>query len=153
MHASASTDQVILATAVVQIKGDSGEYSLARALLDSGSQINFITEELAQRLNLRKEEKSLDLIGIGKLNTTVSKKLHAVVKSRLNDHSFSADYWVMSSISAYQPDHAISTANWKIPRNIELADPCFYKPQKIDLLLGAEAFFELLSVGQIKQGL
>ncbi|XP_055919381.1 uncharacterized protein LOC129951309 [Eupeodes corollae] len=152
MHASVSADQVLLATAIVQIKSSSGEFIPARALLDSGSQVNFITEELSQRLRLRKEERSLNLIGIGKANTTVHKKVHAVVKSRLNDHSFSADYWVMSSISSYQPDHAINITKWNIPSNIQLADPHFHKPQKIDLLIGAEPFFELLSVGQIKQG-
>ena len=60
MHASVLTDQVILATAIVQIKGITGEFMPARALLDSGSQINVITEELSQRLKLRKEEKSLN---------------------------------------------------------------------------------------------
>ncbi|XP_055909622.1 uncharacterized protein LOC129944297 [Eupeodes corollae] len=152
MHASVSADKVILATALVQIKGSSGEYMIARALLDSGSQLNFITEELAQRLKLRKEEKPLNLLGIGKASATVNKKVHAEVKSRFNDHSFSADYWVMNSISSYQPDQAINTSDWNIPSNIQLADPYFNKPQKIDLLIGADTFFELLSVGQIKQG-
>ncbi|XP_061393091.1 uncharacterized protein LOC133328547, partial [Musca vetustissima] len=32
----------------------------------------------------------------------------------------------------------------------ELADPNFNEPRKVDLLLGAEVFFELLCVGQIK---
>ena len=35
---------------------------------------------------------------------------------------------------------------------MELADPCFYKPQKIDLLIGAGPFFDLMCVGQIKLG-
>ncbi|XP_037930540.1 uncharacterized protein LOC119665370, partial [Teleopsis dalmanni] len=43
-------------------------------------------------------------------------------------------------------------SNWNVPSNLSLADPHFHKPQKIDLLLGAESFFELLSIGQIKQG-
>ncbi|XP_055836609.1 uncharacterized protein LOC129905206 [Episyrphus balteatus] len=33
-----------------------------------------------------------------------------------------------------------------------MGDPYFNKPQNIDLLIGAETFFELLSAGQIKQG-
>lgn len=74
MHASVSTDQVILAIAIVQIKYKNGKYLLARSLLDSGSQINFITEELAQRLNLQKEDNSLNSPGIGKMNS----KLHKI---------------------------------------------------------------------------
>ncbi|XP_037929892.1 uncharacterized protein LOC119664680 [Teleopsis dalmanni] len=150
-HSATKCDQVILATALVTVKSKSGEYRTARALLDSGSQTNFMTEELAQLLQLRREDGCLNLIGIGKINTTVKHKLHATVRSRVNSHEFSADFWVLRTISTYQPNHNISTASWKIPANIELADPYFYKSQRIDLLLGAETFFELLSVGQIKQ--
>ncbi|XP_037930634.1 uncharacterized protein LOC119665484 [Teleopsis dalmanni] len=57
----------------------------------------------------------------------------------------------MPSISTYQPDKFVSMSNWNVPSNLSLADPHFHKPQKIDLLLDAESFFELLSVGQIKQ--
>ncbi|XP_037944366.1 uncharacterized protein LOC119677169 [Teleopsis dalmanni] len=58
----------------------------------------------------------------------------------------------MPSISTYQPDKFVPMSNWNVPSNLSLADPHFHKPQKIDLLLGAESFFELLSIGQIKQG-
>jgi hypothetical protein len=43
-------------------------------------------------------------------------------------------------------------SNWKIPKNIKLADPEFNRPAKVDILLGAELFYELLCVGQIKLG-
>ncbi|XP_037957049.1 uncharacterized protein LOC119686867 [Teleopsis dalmanni] len=151
-HSSSNDDQIILATAVITIQGKSGEYQLARALLDSGSQVNLITEELAQRLQLKKEAKTLNLIGIGETNSTVRQKLHATVRSRINSYEFSTDFWVMPSISTYQPDKFVSMSNWNVPSNLSLADPHFHKPQKIDLLLGAESFFELLSIGQIKQG-
>ena len=146
---SSNKDNVILATALVEIRDKSGQYILARALLDSGSQINFVTEELAQRLQLRKEEQILSLLGIGKTNSSAKFKLQATVKSRMNSHEFSSDYWVLRSISSYQPDQVISTSGWNLPGNIELADPYFFKPQKIDMLIGAEIFFELLCISQI----
>ncbi|XP_037930699.1 uncharacterized protein LOC119665544 [Teleopsis dalmanni] len=151
-HSSSNDDQIILATAVITIQGKSGDYQLARALFDSGSQVNFITEELAQRLQIKKEAKTLNLIGIGETNSTVRQKLHATVRSRINSYEFSTDFWVMPSISTYQPDKFVSMSNWNVPSNLSLADPHFHKSQKIDLLLGAESFFELLSIGQIKQG-
>ncbi|XP_053964351.1 uncharacterized protein LOC128867266 [Anastrepha ludens] len=118
MHISSLPDRVMLATAVVNVKASSGVYVQARALLDSGSQVQ------------------------GKLKT--------YIKSRINNFEFSADFWVMRSISVNHPDRAVNTNGWKIPQNIELADPSFYKCQKIDILLGAEIFFDLLSVGQIR---
>ncbi|XP_050547126.1 uncharacterized protein LOC126908854 [Daktulosphaira vitifoliae] len=39
---------------------------------------------------------------------------------------------------------------WKVPEGIDLADPSFNVPSKIDILLGAEVFFEALKTGQIK---
>ncbi|XP_046807525.1 uncharacterized protein LOC124420040 [Lucilia cuprina] len=149
-HSSSAKDNVILATALVRIKNKSGQYVLARALLDSGSQINFVTEELSQRLQLQKQERNLSLIGIGRTNSSAKYKLQATVKSRMNSHEFSAEFWVLRSISNYQPDHIISTSDWNLPGNIELADPYFNRPQRIDMLIGAEIFFELLCVGQIK---
>ena len=58
----------------------------------------------------------------------------------------------MNSIIHKQPSVAIDKDSLGIPSNIVLADPEFNRPQKIDLLIGAESFFELLSVGQIKLG-
>ncbi|XP_046803809.1 uncharacterized protein LOC124419233 [Lucilia cuprina] len=148
---ASNKDNVILATALVKIKDRSGQYVFARALLDSGSQINFVSEELSQRLQLEKEENNLSLVGIGKTNSAAKFKIQATVKSRVNSHEFSSDFWVLRSISGYQPDTVISTTGWNIPNNIELADPYFFKPQKIDMLIGAEIFFELLCVGQIRR--
>ncbi|GBM59593.1 hypothetical protein AVEN_36505-1 [Araneus ventricosus] len=37
-----------------------------------------------------------------------------------------------------------------LPVNIKLADPYFYRPEKIDVLLGAEVFYQLLRFGQLE---
>lgn len=152
-YSSSDEDQVMLATAVVQIRSKSGDYFLARALLDSGSQINFITEDLAQKLKLPRENRDLQLIGIGKANQRINQKVSATIYSRVNSYTISSDFWVLRSISSSQPNHTISAKNWNIPENIELADPLFYKSQKVDLLLGAESFLDILCIGQIKLGL
>ncbi|XP_053968655.1 uncharacterized protein LOC128870082 [Anastrepha ludens] len=150
MHTTSTPDRVMLATAVVNVKGSSGEYLAARALLDSGSQVNFMTEDLAQKLRIRRESTTLNIIGIGNATKKVRTKLNTFVKSRVNNDEFSAQFWIMRSISASHPDRNVNINGWKIPKNISLADPEFYKAQKVDLLLGAETFFELLAVGQIK---
>lgn len=40
---------------------------------------------------------------------------------------------------------------YDIPDNIKLADPLFYTPQKIDILIGAEHFFDILCGGKIRK--
>ncbi|KAH8338213.1 hypothetical protein KR067_007314, partial [Drosophila pandora] len=147
LHAS-SVERVLLATSIVSVRTKNGEHILARALLDSGSQMNFITEDLAQRLQIRREESCINLLGIGQTNSQVKKKIHTVVKSRVNSSEFSFDFWVLKTISGYHPDQSVNVKDWTLPKNLPLADPYFYKPQRIDMLIGAESFFELLSVGQ-----
>ncbi|XP_036334905.1 uncharacterized protein LOC118745549 [Rhagoletis pomonella] len=152
MHTTSAPDRVMLATAAVNVKSSSGEYLPARALLDSGSQVNFMTEDLAQKLRTRHQGVTLNVIGIGNANQKVRTKLNAFVKSRVNNYEFSVEFWIMRSISANNPDRNVNITGWKIPKNINLADPEFHKSQKIDLLLGAETFFELLAIGQIRKG-
>ncbi|XP_054745862.1 uncharacterized protein LOC129250249 [Anastrepha obliqua] len=51
---------------------------------------------------------------------------------------------------AYQPEAEFNITSWNLPANIELADENFFKPTRIDLLIGTEIFFDILSIGQIK---
>ncbi|XP_070068053.1 uncharacterized protein [Drosophila takahashii] len=53
---------------------------------------------------------------------------------------------------SYQPDLAIDVSTWKLPENTPLADERFYQSRHVDLLLGTEAFFDALTVGQIRLG-
>ncbi|XP_036346170.1 uncharacterized protein LOC118755444, partial [Rhagoletis pomonella] len=148
--AESTCDVVILATALVKINDRFGNSHHVRALLDSGSQVNFISDECANKLKLNRRSKDLSVLGIGEVNSSVRHVVNATVQSRLNDYSFQADFWVLKSISSSQPEINLPVESWQVPDNIELADPHFNKSQKIDLLIGADIFFELLSVGQIK---
>ncbi|XP_055911761.1 uncharacterized protein LOC129945849 [Eupeodes corollae] len=147
-----SKAQVILATAIVLIKDASGGYQLGRVLLDSGSQVNFIKEEFARSLNLQKQKKNVDIIGIGSTETRISSLTQTTIRSRYSAFELSLEFLVAPSITGYQPDVTLDVTNWNIPKNIELADEQFNQPAAIDILLGAEAFFGLLLVGQIKLG-
>jgi len=89
---------------------------------------------------------------MGESNSQVNKKVHTMVKSRINGIEFSFVFWILKSISGYHPDQSVNITDWKIAKNLPLADPYFYKPQKIYMLIGTESFFELLAVGPIRQG-
>lgn len=57
---------------------------------------------------------------------------------------------VMHTITENQPSWFTNIADWNIPSNISLADPKFFEPHQIDILIGAGTFFELMSIGQIR---
>lgn len=53
-------------------------------------------------------------------------------------------------IADYQPSFNIDVTKGKIPDIVVLADPNIYRPQRVDLRIGASLFFDHLSVGEIK---
>lgn len=80
----------------------------------------------------------------------IDKSVDIIVKSQHGDFSTSFTAMVVPTITDYQPNVNINTGDWNIPKNIQLADPLFHHCGRIDILIGAELFFELMSVGQIK---
>jgi len=121
-----------------------------RVLLDSGSQNNFISESLVQSLKLRREKVSYDITGIGQTVQTIKSAVTIKIKSRLTDYEEMISYLVLPHITNYVPVRAIDTSKFKIPENVALADNEFNEPQRIDILIGAELFYNLFNNGQIK---
>jgi len=48
---------------------------------------------------------------------------------------------VAPTITVNQPNLTVNSEDWKIPANLRLADSQFFRPQKIDLLIGARGYF------------
>ena len=75
-------NQVLLSTAQVLIQEASGNYTKCRALLDSGSQVSFISRPCAGRLNLEAKATHLHAEGIAGSN------LDIITNSRKSANSF-----------------------------------------------------------------
>lgn len=78
-------ENVLLSTAVVRAVGMCTRSVLCRALLDSGSQSNFITEEIVQTLRIKKIKTSHKINGIG----SVTQRVHSFVHARFDNYEFS----------------------------------------------------------------
>ncbi|XP_075170487.1 uncharacterized protein LOC142242854 [Haematobia irritans] len=151
-NSDSQISNVILETALVLIRDSEGNFRMGRALLDSCSQVNFITESFSNSLNLRKSKNTIDILGIGASGVKVSYRTQSTVRSRLNNFELSLDFLISPKITGYHPNENLSITDFNLPNNIELADPEFHRRRGIDMLLGAESFFSLLSVGQIRFG-
>ncbi|XP_059225785.1 uncharacterized protein LOC131997922 [Stomoxys calcitrans] len=143
---------VLLATAIVLAKNKFGNFVPCRAILDSASQLNMIANRFAKTLGLNCNRVSATVYGIGDGSMLVEKSVDLVVKSCHSDFTTSFAAMVVPSITDYKPKINLDASNWNMPKNIQLADPAFNKPDHIDMLIGAELFFNLMSVGQIKIG-
>ncbi|XP_037960644.1 uncharacterized protein LOC119689804 [Teleopsis dalmanni] len=144
------TSCVLLGTAKLLACNSNGRTVECRAVLDSGSQINIVTERLASRLGLQVSSSSICIegIGIGKLSSKSRTTLS--VQSKVTDYKAILEAFVLPKIVSNQPSQHLQISNWNLPNNIQLADPTFHKSDKIDMLFGAEFYHQLLSPGQIQ---
>jgi len=93
-------NQVILAAGVVNVRDRFGQLHRARALSDSGSQVNFMTESLAQLLRLSRTNKCLTITSVGESNSIARSKVTTTLYSRLNGHIFTSEFWVLGTITS-----------------------------------------------------
>lgn len=147
---SVNTTTVFLATAIVKVKDKFGSYYTCRALLDSASQSNFISEQLCQILQLERKESEMPVYLLEGTSTKVTHSVNTTIKSRLNEYSANLDFSILSHVTGKLPCIHVNTADWNIPKNIILADPKFNVPNKIDMLIGAKLFFKIFSIGEIE---
>ncbi|XP_061400515.1 uncharacterized protein LOC133336248 [Musca vetustissima] len=147
----ASPEQILLATAIILVRDSTGCYQLGRALLDSCSQLNFMTDDFSRKLHLPRAKHTTVVAGIGNSHSNSRYRTSTNVKSRLTDFEATLSFCVTPHIS-YQPDSELDVSSWNLPPNTQLADEDFFKSKRIDLLIGTDTFFDILSVGQIKLG-
>ncbi|KAK9503547.1 hypothetical protein O3M35_010081 [Rhynocoris fuscipes] len=145
-----SKPTIVLSTAVVFVLDNRGAHHLCRVLLDSGSQSNFISEKAANILRLPRQRVTTEINGISSSLSTSYYSVQCSIKSRINSYSASLDCLILPTITIQLPTTPISISHINIPSNLPLADPEFYKPSDIDMLIGAELFFDLLSEGRLK---
>lgn len=142
--------QVLLSTAIINVFDSRGQIHDCRALIDVGSQSNFITENMTQKLGLNLKSVNITIGGISQSANKISKSATLKIKSRVNAFSSNIDCLVLSKITENLPLVSFSVNKLNIPPNITLADPNFNVSSEIDLLLGADIFWSMLCVGQIK---
>jgi ribosomal protein S27AE len=139
----ASGDSVMLATAIVLINDISGVHKRCRALLDSGSQINFITDACVQSLKLSRTNCHLPIVGINSRRSMAQKLKPVIMSSWFENFSTLIDLHILPSISNTLPAQPLKLDHFKIPEIVkgQLADPSCGDPGDIQLLLGAEVFY------------
>ncbi|XP_031353317.1 uncharacterized protein LOC116178110 [Photinus pyralis] len=142
--------QVLLSTALVNVQDSFGNFHQCRALLDSGSMSNFITEGLSNKLGLPFNKTNFAISGVGQSNTTVQSYVNVKFFSLNRTYSNTISCLVLRKITNDLPIITFNKNDLKIPQNLNLADPNFHKTGPIDLLLGSVIFWQLMCVGQVQ---
>jgi len=116
------------------------------------SQSDFVTEEFVKKLNLRTVDEKIEIKGINRHVTHAVKSVTLRITSRFGTFGMELQCIVLPKITQELPTVVVNAVNLELPRNIKLTDPQFNILGKIDLLIGAEKFWELICIGQIKLG-
>ncbi|XP_055522656.1 uncharacterized protein LOC129716841 [Wyeomyia smithii] len=145
--------QVLLSTAVLRVFDSYGNVQFARALLDSCSEYCFITTNLYQKLKLAEAASYLSVAGIGGSVVKSTKVVEAVIAPRsasISTYNETVRLHVLSKLNSVLPIQPVNIQQLAIPNDITLADHCFNKPGPIDMIIGAELYYDLVVDGRMK---
>nr|XP_029734344.1 uncharacterized protein LOC109431802 [Aedes albopictus] len=118
---------VILPTALVEIEGNKGSKVLASC-----------------NLSRTIAPSPVVISGIGQATIKSNQMVSAKLSSLTSAFSVEPQFLVLPSLAVKLPVSTISIQEWPIPPHVSLADPAFFVSQKVDIILGAEYFFDIL---------
>lgn len=126
-----SSSNVLLATAVVSVLDASGKPHALRALIDQGSEANFITESALNALQLPKQAVQAIISGIGASNGHAKHNTSLTLQSSQNKRfSIIVEALVMSRITNLLPSNTFKPQRWEHLMDLTLADPSYHRTQR-----------------------
>lgn len=155
-HTDDSSDQllsstnVLLATACVEVRDCSGKYIKARAILDSGSERCFITKSLCKKLNTQVIQSTMLISGVGNAVTKITQICDIEVHSLHSQYTKRIQCLVLPHITSTLPHILFKYNSFQVPDHIQLADPVYNDGRPIDILIGADIFWDLIEDGRLR---
>lgn len=149
-HVNERNVRVILATAMVQIK-HAGKSMVVKALIDQGSMSNLVTKRVCDALQLPSHSVDVPISGVG---GSITCKIKKRTKFELSPYFESGenlrlDALIMPKITTLSL--VPKSDKWQHIKDVQLADPNIDKNGRIDILIGASTFSEILLEG-IRRG-
>lgn len=138
---------VLLGTAIVMLRASNGDFVQVRALLDTGSQANIISESCVQLLRLHRERSNMTITTVGGTNhVSTHGMVKLVVTSRDTNQTFQMQLsaLVMSKVTGFCGGGNVRLDDWPTSITKGLADPEINRRNRIDLLLGANVWSRIL---------
>lgn len=137
-----------LATAFIKVEYNQ-QFTYARALLDCGSQCNFIASRLVKLIDSPVERIHTPITGIGGSLLNASQITTIKISSRTSDYNRKVQLLVLPKLTAEIPDTDVNVSSLNIPENIQLADPKFNMRKRIEIILGIEYFHNIVKQGRL----
>ncbi|XP_068149534.1 uncharacterized protein [Drosophila tropicalis] len=111
-------------------------------------------ENAAQQLRLRRKQAHITITGLADTKITdAAAEVELVIRSIYNPH---AKYKLLASViplvSKRMPIKRLPFEEWTHLKGLPLADPNFFSPQGVDILLGNDVYDELM-LGEVHRGI
>ncbi|KAI8120412.1 hypothetical protein CVS40_8359 [Lucilia cuprina] len=140
-------DEAVLSTAVVEVKDGNGHWKKCRVLLDGGAQVNIISKEFRNKLNIKGCQINKEVEGLERKKSSIEEKVGISLRSKVTQYKTFLNAVVIDKFVSNVPGTRMLLGNF--PSNIKLADPKYNIPQGVDLLLSYQFVFDLICDGQI----
>ncbi|KAB0805076.1 hypothetical protein PPYR_02046 [Photinus pyralis] len=152
MHSIKTNYLVLLSTALVFVPDKHGYLHKFRALLDNGSQSNFVTKKVCDQLGLEKQKVNFAISGVGQSLQSISNQVTISITSINKQYHTQVKCLVINKITEKLPKQSFNKRHLNIPSDVTLADEKFNETGPIDILLGAAIFWEIINKNTIKLG-
>lgn len=137
-HLLQNEGTTILPTALIDIF-HAGELFTIRALLDAGSEKTFISKRIQQNLRLPVDNHHYKISGLGGTVVSNSNSLCYVnIKSKTTNFTIKLKAIVVSKLAHLLPSKRIKCECLPDMKDFNLADPNFFKPSPIDMIIGSD---------------
>lgn len=140
----------LLATALAHIKSPVVSHTV-RLLIDTGSQLSFVTEQVVKSLRLPRQQSSVSILRIGGQKALKTKGRVSVTLSSMHKNVSVKIYaYVLRTITDPLPSADVHDIQWPHLSNLHLADPDFRLSRTIDILIGADHYGQIIKPNIIK---
>ncbi|XP_049315846.1 uncharacterized protein LOC125779249 [Bactrocera dorsalis] len=145
-----STAITLLATAKALIITPIQQINV-RILIDSGSEISLVSEHLITQASIKRRHSSVTITGIGGKNVITSKgSADLILKASHSDTTVQIVAQILPILTVRSPSSRTSSELWTNPHHIKLADPSFFLPQPVDIIIGADFFGRIIKPNIIR---
>ncbi|CAG7820457.1 unnamed protein product, partial [Allacma fusca] len=150
-HTATVSNRALMATVKILIQNSGGENQELRALLDPGADVSFISEDATQLLGLKKVRTHTEISGVGGSQAGTAKYIvQFELRSKLEEiFSMQVNAYVLPKITCLLPKNEVKFSEFDHLKHVTLADPSFFTPGCIDVLLGADVFYDVLRDGRL----
>ena len=112
-------NQVMLSTAMVEVKDYKGNYRKCRVLLDSASHSNFIIKQCCKRLKLPTQQINVQVTRTNNNDSHISLSIPLHFRDTImHTHQFEASCLLVNSISDQLPQQDFPIDNMRLPRKL-----------------------------------